>query len=102
ALISLPNALSEGRGAMVSWTAQTFLQLVLLSIIMVGQEVQAERVETRDIEVHDTVMQSHAEIFNSHEELKTAHAAHSEQLTLILRRIDQLTRSQKSNRKPRK
>lgn len=29
--------------ALVQWFAQTFLQLVLLSIIMVGQRVQAQR-----------------------------------------------------------
>lgn len=40
-LISLPDAIKAGRPAIVSWIAQTFLQLVLLSIIMVGQSVQA-------------------------------------------------------------
>ena len=92
ALVSLPNAISAGRGAIVTWTAQTFLQLVLLSIIMVGQEVQAARVEVRDVEVHDTVMQSHAEIHASHEELKAAHAAHGEQLDVIRKHIEALTK----------
>ncbi len=41
ALISLPAAISGGTGPLVSWVAQTFLQLVLLSIIMVGQKVSA-------------------------------------------------------------
>jgi hypothetical protein len=40
-LISLPDAIRAGPAAIVSWVAQTFLQLVLLSIIMVGQNVQA-------------------------------------------------------------
>ena len=39
ALVSLPDAISAGRAAVVSWIAQTFLQLVLLSIIIVGQNV---------------------------------------------------------------
>ena len=39
ALISLPDAIKAGRPAIISWIAQTFLQLVLLSIIMVGQSV---------------------------------------------------------------
>ena len=34
ALISLPNAIDAGRAALISWIAQTFLQLVLLSIII--------------------------------------------------------------------
>ena len=42
ALISLPYALHEGVVASVSWISQTFLQLVLLSVIMVGQQVLAK------------------------------------------------------------
>jgi hypothetical protein len=38
-LISLPAAIRGGAVAIVSWVAQTFLQLVLLSVIMVGQNV---------------------------------------------------------------
>ena len=38
-LISLPAAIQGGVGPLISWIAQTFLQLVLLSIIMVGQKV---------------------------------------------------------------
>ncbi len=41
ALISLPAAIAGGTGPLISWIAQTFLQLVLLSIIMVGQKVSA-------------------------------------------------------------
>ena len=41
ALVSLPDAIKGGRSTLVAWLAQTFLQLVLLSIIMVGQKVAA-------------------------------------------------------------
>jgi hypothetical protein len=41
ALISLPDAIKAGTAALVAWIAQTFLQLVLLSVIMVGQKVAA-------------------------------------------------------------
>jgi hypothetical protein len=41
ALISLPDAIKAGTGPLIAWIAQTFLQLVLLSIIMVGQKVAA-------------------------------------------------------------
>ena len=40
-LVSLPDAIEGGRGPLIAWVAQTFLQLVLLSIIMVGQKVAA-------------------------------------------------------------
>ena len=42
ALISLPEAIHQGTVALVSWISQTFLQLVLLSVIMVGQQVLAK------------------------------------------------------------
>jgi hypothetical protein len=41
ALVSLPDAIKGGKATLVAWIAQTFLQLVLLSVIMVGQKVSA-------------------------------------------------------------
>jgi hypothetical protein len=41
ALISLPQAIQGGTAPLIAWIAQTFLQLVLLSVIMVGQKVSA-------------------------------------------------------------
>lgn len=41
ALVSLPQAIAGGRATLIAWIAQTFLQLVLLSIIMVGQKIAA-------------------------------------------------------------
>jgi hypothetical protein len=41
ALISLPAAIQGGIATLIGWIAQTFLQLVLLSVIMVGQKVSA-------------------------------------------------------------
>jgi hypothetical protein len=46
-LISLPAAIRGGAQTIVSWVAQTFLQLVLLSIIMVGQNVQSQAADKR-------------------------------------------------------
>ena len=44
ALISLPAALAtHSVVVIVGWIAQTFLQLVLLSIILVGQKIQGEK-----------------------------------------------------------
>jgi uncharacterized membrane protein YjjP (DUF1212 family) len=43
ALVSLPAAIRGGTATLVGWIAQTFLQLVLLSIIMVGQKVAAAK-----------------------------------------------------------
>jgi len=47
ALVSLPDAINNGKAALISWIAQTFLQLVLLSVIMVGQNVQSLAADAR-------------------------------------------------------
>lgn len=53
ALISLPKAIqSHDVIVIVSWIAQTFLQLVLLSIIMVGQQISSEKVDKQIAETH--------------------------------------------------
>ena len=53
ALISLPAAIRSGDVVViVAWVAQTFLQLVLLSIIMVGQKVSSQSVEQMIAETH--------------------------------------------------
>ena len=53
ALISLPAAIRSGDSlVIVAWVAQTFLQLVLLSIIMVGQAQSAAEVAKIINETH--------------------------------------------------
>lgn len=72
ALISLPVAIaSRDVLVIVGWVAQTFLQLVLLPIIMVGQNVEGRRTEKRDEETHSAVMAAHRE---TQEILRELHA----------------------------
>jgi hypothetical protein len=48
AFVSLPSAIKSGNAVtLVSWISQTFLQLVLLSIIIVGQNVLAAAADKR-------------------------------------------------------
>jgi len=47
ALIGLGPALKPGGEGIIAWIAQTFLQLVLLSVIMVGQNVQSLAADAR-------------------------------------------------------
>lgn len=59
ACISLPNAIENGISTLISWIAQTFLQLVLLSIIMVGQRIQNQNAEQQSKEAqikHDKIL----------------------------------------------
>ncbi len=63
ALISLPAAIRSGDTLIiVAWIAQTFLQLVLLSIIMVGQGVASEAVDKKIGETHEAVLVELAEV----------------------------------------
>jgi hypothetical protein len=57
ALIGLRPALKPGGEGLIAWIAQTFLQLVLLSVIMVGQNVQSEASDVRSAHTYDDTVQ---------------------------------------------
>lgn len=68
ALISLPAALrSHDPLIIVSWVAQTFLQLVLLPIIIVGQNVLAAASDARAESDHKTLLAIHTLTSEVHE-----------------------------------
>jgi hypothetical protein len=53
-LVSLPAAIqSHDKIIIVAWIAQTFLQLVLLPVIIVGQNVQARAADKRAQQTYD-------------------------------------------------
>jgi len=62
ALISLPDAIAGGKATIISWIAQTFLQLVLLSVIMVGQNLQNKHSEARADANFDVSVKAEIEI----------------------------------------
>lgn len=68
ALISLPAAISSKNAIIiVGWIAQTFLQLVLLPIIIVGQNVQAAASDARAEHDHKTLLAIHTLTASIHE-----------------------------------
>jgi hypothetical protein len=53
-LVSLPAAIASGNElVIVTWVAQTFLQLVLLPVIIVGQNIQAAAADARAIATYE-------------------------------------------------
>src|SRR5260370_1481010 len=57
AFVSFPAAItSHDPIIIVSWIAQTFLQLVLLPIIIVGQNVQPSANDARALSDHETLL----------------------------------------------
>jgi hypothetical protein len=57
ALIGLRPALKPGGEGIIAWIAQTFLQLVLLSVIMVGQNVQSVASDIRSQHTYEDTLQ---------------------------------------------
>jgi hypothetical protein len=53
ALVALPSAIRGGPLTIVQWISQTFLQLVLLSVIMVGQQVIGRASDERAIQTYN-------------------------------------------------
>jgi hypothetical protein len=72
ALISLPDAVHTGTAAIISWIAQTFLQLVLLSVIMVGQKSGNDWMVDELRDTHDVSLKQFDNIVKMLESLSTA------------------------------
>ncbi len=87
ALISLPAAISSHSPiVIVAWIAQTFLQLVLLPIIIVGQNVQAAASDARAESDHETLIAIHTLTVDVHEI--------AQQQTKILQLLEQRSNNQ--------
>jgi hypothetical protein len=86
ALVGLGPALKPGGEGIVAWIAQTFLQLVLLSVIMVGQNVQSLAADARS-----------ASTFKDAEEILDRLDTHTQGgLKEILDRLDEIAGPAKS------
>jgi len=90
ALISLPAAIHAGTATLVAWFAQTFLQLVLLSIIMVGQKVASAK---SDMQLEQTYRDAEAllEINDDMHKLVKQNVKLTEQIDGVLRQNTDLT-----------
>jgi uncharacterized membrane protein len=86
ALVALPTAIDGGPLIIVQWISQTFLQLVLLSVIMVGQNLQGRHSEFRAENDYQVNMKAEMEV-----ETILKHLEHQNEVMLeILRRIEAL------------
>jgi hypothetical protein len=84
ALISAPSAFKSGNVLIiVAWIAQTFLQLVLLPIIIVGQNVQAQAADTRAQATYDDA----AAVLEEAKQIQAHLQAQDEAIEKILQRI---------------
>jgi len=97
-LLALPTALRFGLYGVVQWTASFFLQLVLLSIIMVGQNVQAKTADRQSLATFNDGEAALHEILASQEHLAAQDRAIAELQVKILQAIQE---SRAPRRSPR-
>ena len=82
-LVALPAAImSHDPIIIVAWISQAFLQLILLPIIIVGQNVQAQASDARALSDHETLIAIHTIVSEVHKI--------NEQQSEILRRLEKL------------
>ena len=95
-LVSLPAALASGNTlVIVAWIAQTFLQLVLLPIIIVGQNMQAAASDQRAIATYKDA----GAILDETKEIQAHLAAQDAALAAIRGQLDEL-QQRAAHRKP--
>ena len=87
ALISLPAAIRAGDTlTIVDWIAQTLLQLVLLSVIMVGQQKSSEKVSQQIRETHEASI-AEFELARESREIATQELAEIKRMSAEIHRI---------------
>ena len=97
ALVSFPAAISTRDPIIiVAWIAQTFLQLVLLPIIIVGQNVQAAASDARAESDHETLTAIHTLTISIHTLTVEVHQI-AEQQTKMLRLLEDRTSNLSAN-----
>lgn len=90
AFVSLPAAIaSKDPIIIVAWIAQTFLQLVLLPIIIVGQNIQAQSADNRAIATYEDAGAILAEAI----EIQAHLTAQDKQLAKLIERMERLEKA---------
>ncbi|MGZ3640802.1 MAG: hypothetical protein ACXWQ6_02040 [Candidatus Limnocylindrales bacterium] len=86
ALVVLPEALGGGLLPLVQWVSQTFIQLVMLSVIMVGQNILSRAADKRA----DMTYQDADATFHEAEQIQAHLKAQDEALNALLDTVQQL------------
>jgi hypothetical protein len=87
ALVALPDALASGSPLpLVQWLSQTFIQLVMLSVIMVGQNIQSRASDKR---AEMTYRDADA-TFHETEQIQAHLGAQDEAMNALLAKIERL------------
>lgn len=86
ALFALPDAIKQGTYFVIVWLSSSFLQLVLLPIIIVGQNIQAAAADKRS---EDTYKDAEA-VLKEAEEIQNHLLAQDQAITDVIARLEAL------------
>jgi hypothetical protein len=86
ALFALPSAIHQGTYYIIVWLSSSFLQLVLLPIIIVGQNIQAAAADKRSEETYKDA----EAVLKESEEIQKHLLAQDEVISGILDRLEEL------------
>jgi hypothetical protein len=86
ALFALPSAIKQGTYFVVVWLSSSFLQLVLLPIIIVGQNIQASAADKR---AEETYKDAEA-VLKEAEEIQKHLLAQDEVISDIMTRLNEM------------
>ena len=87
ALFALPSAIKQGTYYVIVWLSSSFLQLVLLPVIIVGQNIQATAADKRS---EDTYKDAEA-VLQEAEEIQKHLLAQDQAISDIVARLERLT-----------
>jgi hypothetical protein len=90
ALFALPSAIHQGTYYIIVWLSSSFLQLVLLPIIIVGQNIQAAAADKRSEETYKDA----EAVLKEAEEIQKHLLAQDEVISGILDRLETLMAAQ--------
>jgi hypothetical protein len=86
ALLVLPDALGGGLLPLVQWVSQTFIQLVMLSVIMVGQNILGRASDRRAAMTYDDTEATFHEV----DQIQAHLGAQDEAINALLDKIEKL------------
>ena len=86
ALIVLPQAIGGGLLTLVQWVSQTFIQLVMLSVIMVGQNILGRASDKRAAMTYEDA----AATFHEAEQIQAHLRVQDEAINVLLDKVERL------------
>jgi len=96
ALFALPSAIKQGTYYVIVWLSSSFLQLVLLPIIIVGQNVQANAADKR---AEDTYKDAEA-VLKEAEEIQKHLLAQDQAISSIVERLETMLNTTEAKGSP--